>query len=92
MPVVNCALTVASLAGMGGTRSVLLVVSVDVKVGPSPSIEDSFLDLKKFLLRFISLIIKVKDFGKTHSAYKACARSAATVTVTSPFHHLVLLA
>ena len=47
------ALAVASLAGMGGMRSVLVVMSVDVEaadLGPC-SIEprDSFLDLRAFL-------------------------------------------
>ena len=55
MPAVTWALAVASLAGMDGMRSVVLVMSVEVEVaGPSssgPCIEprDGFLDLKTFL-------------------------------------------
>jgi hypothetical protein len=52
MPAVTCALAVASLAGMGGMKSVVLVMSVGIEVaGPGPCIEprDGFLDLKNFL-------------------------------------------
>ena len=58
----TCALEVAS-AGMDGTRTMVPVL-IDVEVaGPGPYMEprDGFLDLKSFLMLFISMMIKVKE-------------------------------
>ena len=52
MPAVTCVLAVASLAGMDGMRSVVLVMSVDVEVacpGTCNEPRDGFLDLNTFL-------------------------------------------
>ena len=67
---ISCALAVSSLAGMDGKKSVVLVVRLDVEVvDPGTFIEprDGFLGWKafKFLKRFISLMIKVREFPIT---------------------------
>ena len=61
---VTCALASESQARTVGVRSVVLVLRADVEVAcPGPRIgpRDGFLDLKRFLMRFISLMMKIDE-------------------------------
>ena len=61
---VTWALATESQARAVGMRSVLLVLRVEVEVAcPGPRIgpRDGFLDLKRFLMCFISLMMKIDE-------------------------------